>query len=164
MLVRIHLGLSQSSAEQPSHLFRSPFLQLRKMCCCTGHKMPAIMTMNREKCCFLRQILSDSFYSAFVQSKMPCPLSPRLKLLRKTDISLTTLAAGGEIFLLFPSEGQSSHNAEHLEHAHTRAHTRGAKLSLQQSSAEILFQTGALFACISEGFGQKKMSVSCPQW
>lgn len=53
---------------------------------------------------------------------MPCPLSPGLKLLRKTDISLTTLASGGKIFLLFPSEGQSSHNANRLEHACTHAH------------------------------------------
>lgn len=103
--------------------FKDAFFLLREMRWSTGHKMPVIMTLNRQKCCFLRQILSDSFYSTFVQSKMPCPLSPGLKLLRKTDISLTTLASGGKIFLLFPSEGQSSHNAKDLKHAHIHAHT-----------------------------------------
>lgn len=92
---------------------------------------------------------------------MPCPLSPGLKLLRKTDISLTTLACGGKIFLLFPSEGQSSHNAEHLEHAHTLTHTRNRSFS----AAGLWMDAGAsrclLHACWRTG--DKEAEVVCLQ-
>lgn len=93
---------------------------------------------------------------------MPCPLSPGLKLLRKTDISLTTLACGGKIFLLFPSEGQSSHNAEHLEHAHTRSHTHGIEVSLQRGCGWMLGQAGACCTRVG-GLGTKRLRLTCLQ-
>lgn len=94
---------------------------------------------------------------------MPCPLSPGLKLLRKTDISLTTLACGGKIFLLFPSEGQSSHNAEHLEHAHTRSHTHGIEVSLQRGCGWMLGQAGACCTRVG-GLGTKRLRLCVCSW
>lgn len=90
---------------------------------------------------------------------MPCPLSPGLKLLRKTDISLTTLASGGKIFLLFPSEGQSSHNAKHLEHARTHAH---AHVDETFSSAELwmdLIENRNPLCRQLRAFGPKEMGL-----